>query len=142
MRDSRLLSIKSLITTLAAALALFAAACGGEAPTPTPAPPPTATSAPAPTPTFPSIPVTRSDVQAAFGRPLTSGLSIADVTENALPSVVHIVAGGGSGTGFIVNEGGLVVTNRHVVEGSRSVALRLVDGSEYTGRVSSLHPRP
>lgn len=134
------MSIKRLIA-IAASLALFAAACGGEAPTPTSAPMPTATSTPVPTPTFPSIPVTRSEIQTAFGRSLTSGLSIADVTENALPSVVHVIAGTGSGSGFIVNESGLVVTNRHVVEGSgRVLTLRLVDGTEYTGRVTHLHP--
>ena len=135
------MKIKRLLVAMATAVSLFATlACGSE-PTPIPTSPPTATSAPVPTPTFPSIPVTRSEIQTAFGRPLTSGLSIADVTENALPSVVHVIAGTGSGSGFIVNESGLVVTNRHVVEGSgRVLTLRLVDGTEYTGRVTHLHP--
>ena len=94
---------KRLITTVAAALAFLAVlACGAE---PTPIPP-TATDA-APTPTVPSAPVSRSDVETTFSEPLSSGLSIADVTENALPSVAHIVTGTGSGTGFIVNESGL-----------------------------------
>jgi hypothetical protein len=47
--------------------------------------------------------VARSDIETTFNEPLASGLSIADVTENALPSVAHIVTGTGSGTGFIVN---------------------------------------
>ena len=127
---------KHLITTVAAALAFLAVlACGAE---PTPIPP-TATDA-APTPTVPSAPVSRSDVETTFSEPLSSGLSIADVTENALPSVAHIVTGTGSGTGFIVNESGLVVTNKHVVEGSTQVSVRMASGSEYRGSVTQRHP--
>ena len=82
----------------------------------------------------------RSDVETAFEEPLSSGLSVADVVENALPSVVHIIAGSGTGTGFIINEDGLVVTNKHVVEGSSRVAARLVAGTEYQARVTQRHP--
>ena len=58
-----------------------------------------------------------------------------DVTENARPSVVHIIAGSGSGTGFIVREDGLVVTNKHVVDGRRRVTVILATGEEYRGEV-------
>ncbi len=58
-----------------------------------------------------------------------------DVTENALASVVQIITGSGSGTGFIVSENGLVVTNKHVVEGERRVTVRLRTGEEYRGDV-------
>ncbi len=85
-------------------------------------------------------PVPRSDVGTVFDRPLSSGLSVADVTENALPSVVQIIAGSGSGTGFIINENGLTVTNRHVVEGNNRVAVRLATGEEYRGSVTERHP--
>ena len=112
LERSHALRIIPFITTSVAALAILAAlACGAESPTP--APTATGTSAP---PTVPSAPVSRSDVETTFNEPLASGLSIADVTENALPSVAHIVTGTGSGTGFIVNESGLVVTNKHVVD--------------------------
>ena len=84
--------------------------------------------------------MSRSDIETAFSEPLASGLSIADVTENALPSVAHIVSGVGSGTGFIVNESGLVVTNKHVVEGSSEVSIRMASGSEYRGAVTQRHP--
>ena len=76
-------------------------------------------------------PVSRSDVESAFEEPLSSGLSVVDVVENALPSVVHIIAGSGTGTGLIINEGGLVVTNKHVVERNNRVVVRLVNGNEY-----------
>ena len=85
-------------------------------------------------------PVPRSDVGTVFAEPLSSGLSVADVTENALPSVVQIIAGSGSGTGFIINENGLTVTNRHVVEGNNQVAVRLATGEEYQGIVTERHP--
>ena len=80
------------------------------------------------------------DVKTAFDEPLSSGLSVADVVENALPSVVQIIVGSGSGTGFIVNESGLVVTNKHVVDGTSQVTLRLVSGENFQGRVSERHP--
>ena len=85
-------------------------------------------------------PVPRSSVGTTFGEPLTSGLSVADITENALPSVVQILAGAGTGTGFIVNESGLVVTNKHVVGGRSQVNVRLVDGNRYQGSVTEIHP--
>ena len=81
----------------------------------------------------------RSELEAAFAKPLSSGLSVADVVENALPSVVQITAGSDSGTGFIVNESGLVVTNKHVVQGASRVTLRLVNGNEYRGDVTQRH---
>ena len=85
-------------------------------------------------------PVSRADVKTAFDEPLSSGLSVADVVENALPSVVQIIVGSGSGTGFIVNESGLVVTNKHVVDGTSQVTLLLVSGENFQGRVSERHP--
>ena len=131
--------IKNLLIIAATTLALFAALACSADPTPVPPIPPTATST-NPPPTAPSAPVSRSDVETTFSEPLSSGLSIADVTENALPSVAHIVTGTGSGTGFIVNESGLVVTNRHVVDGSSQVSVRMAEGSEYEGSVTQRHP--
>ncbi len=120
---------------------LAALACSAE-PTPTPLPTPPVPTATATSPplTVPSSPVSRSDIETTFNEPLSSGLSIADVTENALPSVAHIVTGSGSGTGFVVNESGLVVTNKHVVEGSSRVSVRMATGSEYRGSVTQRHP--
>ena len=61
------------------------------------------------------------------------------VVEQALPSVLQITAGSVSGTGFIVNESGLVVTNRHVVEGARRVSVILSTGEEFRGDVIQRH---
>ena len=127
----------------AGALTVFAACASASTSEPALGP----TAAPADdSPQAPSVstvirtPVPRSDVGTVFAKPLSSGLSVADVTENALPSVVQIIAGSGSGTGFIINENGLTVTNRHVVEGNNRVAVRLATGEEYRGIVTERHP--
>ncbi len=71
------------------------------------------------------------------------------VAEKALPSVVGIVmtttrqsffgvqALQGSGSGFIVNKDGYIVTNSHVVDGgnAQSVTVSFYDGTEAQGRV-------
>ena len=74
------------------------------------------------------------------GRLLSSGKDVADVVDKALPSVVQIVTSTNSGTGFIITTDGLVVTNRHVVGGSASVALGLVTGEQLRGNVIFRHP--
>lgn len=45
--------------------------------------------------------------------------------------MVQIVALTGSGSGFIIDTDGRVVTNQHVVGGNRSVTVRMHDGTEY-----------
>ena len=82
----------------------------------------------------------RSQVAATFSEPLSSGLSVADVVENAIPSVARIVTGSGIGTGFVINESGLLVTNKHVVDGYASVRVEMATGSEYRGSVTRTHP--
>jgi len=39
------------------------------------------------------------------------------------------------GSGLIVDEGGLIVTNRHVTGGKKYLKVRLCDGTDYTGEV-------
>ncbi len=134
------MKVSGILTALAAMLAILAVlACGAAA---TPASPQvlTPTLIPPSTLTSNSAPVPWSAVGNAFNEPLSSGLSVADVVEKVLPSVVQIVVGLGSGTGFIVNENGLVVTNLGVVQGASKATLRLADGSEFRGRVAERHP--
>lgn len=77
----------------------------------------------------------------------TQGELIRDIAAKVGPSVVSITAKGqtfntfygqsqeeGAGTGIILTEDGLIVTNRHVVpSGTTEVNVTLADGSEYEG---------
>ena len=71
--------------------------------------------------------------------PNRTPLSPADIMATAQPAVVHIITGSGSGTGFIVSEQGLVVTNGHVVQGERYVIVQLATGERYEGKVTQVH---
>ena len=66
-------------------------------------------------------------------------LPLADIVENSLPGIAEIRTGSGIGTGFIVHEAGLVITNKHVVEGDSQVGIRLATGEEYQGTVLNVH---
>ena len=66
---------------------------------------------------------------------------IEQVVQEVLPAVVNVVAesgqGGGEGTGFIVREDGIVVTNYHVVEGASAIRVLTSEETpeEYEARV-------
>jgi S1-C subfamily serine protease len=72
----------------------------------------------------------------------TTAGGVEQVVEDVLPAVVNVVAHGpqgqsGEGTGFIVREDGIVVTNYHVVEGASAVTVLTSDEDpeEYPARV-------
>ncbi len=66
----------------------------------------------------------------------TNKSSLAELIERIQTSVVQISTGSGSsGSGFIIDADGLVITNEHVVDGARSVEVRLTNGRSYTGSV-------
>ena len=128
---------KGLLSMVACILIAFAipvlAGCAAPTESPQAAPIPQ----PVPTvPPLPDAPVNFSRIKTEFGQPLSSGLSLPDMVENAMRSLVEIRAGSSGGTGFIVNETGLVVTNKHVVQGANIVTLRTVDGAVYTASVA------
>ena len=70
---------------------------------------------------------------------------LADAVEVAAPSVVHVDVlskqrrfyqeANSSGSGFIVTEAGIVLTNAHVVGNANKVNVRLSSGETYTGWV-------
>ena len=114
------------------AVVLLLAGIGGDEPPL--APPPTTETPPLSTAVNSPPPVVLDEVASC------TLLSAADVMENALPSVVQVLTDSGSGSGFIVNESGLVVTNQHVVEGGRIVRVRLGTGrNTYPGEVVERH---
>ncbi len=63
--------------------------------------------------------------------PQSGGLSLQQIYENAIDSVVSIsctlTGGASSGTGVVLTENGYIVTNAHVVEGAKSISIRLTD---------------
>ena len=67
--------------------------------------------------------------------------SLADVVERIQEGVVQVTAGSGSGgSGFIIDESGVVVTNEHVVRGQRKVGIWLTNGRRYSGEVLEQDP--
>lgn len=69
---------------------------------------------------------------------VSAQLSQSPVIQQYKESVVVIRSGGSKGTGFFVTSDGLVVTNRHVVEGVVAPTVHLADGSVYRGRVVAI----
>ena len=130
---------------LLVSIAPFLVGCGAPAEpsytaTAIPATPQRASPTPTPTPQLPNEPVALSRLKAEFVEPLSSGLSLPDMVENAIQSIVEIRAGNSGGTGFIVSDAGLVVTNKHVVEGAGSITLRLVNGDQYAATIAGENP--
>ena len=61
--------------------------------------------------------------------------SLAELIERIQAGVVQITAGSSSGSGFIIDADGLVITNEHVVGGARSVGVWLTNGRFYEADV-------
>jgi S1-C subfamily serine protease len=57
------------------------------------------------------------------------------VYEKVNRAVVQVVNGQGSGSGFVVDKSGLILTNNHVVEGADSVQVLFSDGTQRKGQV-------
>ena len=69
-------------------------------------------------------------------------LSPKDIVQRASPAIVRIEAGPEKvGTGFILDKGGIVATNLHVVAGESAIRIRLYDGSQYdVQRIDGIDP--
>lgn len=63
-----------------------------------------------------------------------------DVVSRVEPSVVTIRAGGAVGSGVVYREGGVIVTNNHVVDGERQIEVVLVSGEQVPARVVAGDP--
>ena len=113
--------------------------------TPYPTYTPYPTSTPNPTPAL--IPTATPDIPATVSAELTrvappptpvpvvATRSIADVVRSIAPGLVQIVTPTGDGSGFVVSNDGLIVTNAHVVDQYPSVSVRLINGQSHSGRV-------
>ena len=123
---------------------LLVAACGSSNVPMSTSPPPTTIPSESTNMNPPTIvpidPVPRSRIATTFGEPLSSGLSLPDMVENAFRSLVEIRTISGTGSGFLVSDTGLIVTNQHVVQGANSVGIRMAEGGSYTASVVGQHP--
>ncbi len=74
--------------------------------------------------------------------------AVADTDPNAVSAIIRRLlsapggdagrderASGALGSGFVIREDGLIVTNRHVVAGAHSVRVRLADGREVVAKI-------
>ncbi|MFC2012688.1 S1C family serine protease [Chloroflexota bacterium] len=106
---------------------------------PTPAPPP------APQPTAPASPEWTMPSPENGASPLPN---IASVVAEVRPSVTAIntefinydifnrsSTQQGAGSGWIIDEGGLIVTNNHVIENAQSITATLADGRTFSARI-------
>jgi len=69
---------------------------------------------------------------------------LATVYKSASPSVVSIAvrteAGGGSGSGFVIDKAGHIVTNNHVVDDATYIEVEFFDGTLTRGEIVGLDP--
>ncbi|NOZ06812.1 MAG: trypsin-like serine protease [Chloroflexi bacterium] len=105
------------------------------------------TATPAPSPETQGV---SADAQAAFD---AAEQVVIHVYETVGPAVVNItsrtytydfflnlVPQEGTGSGFVIDKKGHIVTNYHVVEGAKEIEVALADGSKVTGRVVGADP--
>ena len=94
-------------------------------------------SAPDPTPVFTPTPVSREPEQPPLSTP--------ELVEILTPSVVQIAVilerGQGVGTGVILDEEGLILTNWHVVEGAIAITVGFEDGTVAEGELFRRDPQ-
>jgi serine protease Do len=91
--------------------------------------------------TRPGVPSAPTSAPTALGTVgvLTSELEPTALYQQVAPAVVGIEVSGrgrsGGGSGFIVDDRGLVITNHHVVQGTARVTLQLLDGTGVAAEV-------
>jgi len=89
-------------------------------------------------------PATHGTTEIAVTPPSSTTVA-GDVYRKVSPSVVQVVVsgqagsgrmGGGSGSGFVVDKNGYILTNQHVVEGGRAISVRFNDGASREAQVA------
>jgi serine protease Do len=67
-------------------------------------------------------------------------LSTESIVKSASPAIVNLKSIDGGGTGFIITETGVIVTNRHVVKNAPSLRAVLTSGQEFSAAVNFVSP--
>jgi serine protease Do len=78
--------------------------------------------------------------QPVAGQVAAAGDQIVEVARQVSPAVVSVTRTGGAGSGVIISEDGIILTNNHVVGNANRVAIRLIDGRQFTGVVLGRDP--
>ena len=148
-------NVKYLLTCLILVVSLsMGTGCGllpeieiSPSPSPEPSPAPSQPAAPTATPIDPDF------VLPSIGDSASALPSIAEVVAEVKPSVAainiriqgyNIFTGSftqeGAGSGWIIDEDGLIVTNNHVVEGAESITVTLDDGRTFPAEMVRTDP--
>ena len=101
---------------------------------------PTSTPVPSATPVHPTAPQLNINILGAEDLSGESQASIAELVASIQTSVVQVVVGQSGGSGFIISQDGIVVTNNHVVGTADRVQVSLLDGQVLTGSVVDRDP--
>ena len=101
--------------------------------------PPSTTGGSTPTRTPTTVQRTTPTRTPTVARPATpsANLSIPDLVERVRAGVVLVLTNSGSGSGFIVDSQGHILTNEHVIDGSSRVTVVLDNGSRLPAQVVS-----
>ena len=67
--------------------------------------------------------------------PQEGGLSLQEIYEKNIPSVVSVTCNTGTGTGVVIDAGGYLVTNHHVIKDASEIQVLLSDGRQLEARV-------
>ena len=89
-------------------------------------------------PAFSEAPLQISLVQApeaVANIPREGGISLQEIYEKNIPSIVSITTSGGNGSGMVISECGYILTNHQVLAGNHTAQILFHDGTQLTGRL-------
>ena len=141
MKTMKWLSVLLIVAALAAGCREFTVF-----ETPAPSQPLAIANVPAAAPTALPQPIVTPDQARRFSADEVDQL-LANIYERANPAVVNIdVAGGtdltefGSGSGFVIDQDGHIVTNNHVIDGADEIDVTFWDGTVATAKLIGADP--
>jgi S1-C subfamily serine protease len=135
-RDTRSHFLAGLLGALVIALPMLGLAIGG-AFSSSPDDPPTAGASAA-------SPLSAAAAPAPSAAPARSATDVSALYERVSPGVVSVLVssaqGAGSGSGFVLDRDGYILTNDHVVDGAQSVRVRFDGGASTSARIVGTDP--